>query len=132
MISTRQGVIAMTLALGAGEGLVHAQAQGLSDPMRPPAFAAPAGTVESSSGGAPVLQSTLLSNGRRIAMIDGKPMKVGDRIGAARIVSIDPSTVTLREARKITVLQLYQGVEVTRPGAAKAAASTKGAKEGAK
>ena len=89
--------------------------------MRPPAFAAPRrGDSESGSGGAPVLQSTLLSNGRRIAMIDGKPMKVGDRIGAARIVSIDPSTVTLREARKITVLQLYQGVEVTRPGAAKA------------
>ena len=132
MISARQGVITMTLALGSAQCL--AQAQVLSDPMRPPAFAAPAGaaTGEQTSGGELVLQSTLLSQGRRIAMIDGKPMKVGDRIGAATIVSIDPSTVTLREANKITVLHLYQGVKVTGPGAANATASRKGAKEGAK
>ena len=65
-----------------------------------------------------MLQSTLLSNGRRIAMIDGKPMKVGDRIGSARIVSIDPSAVTLREAHKTRVLRLYHGVELTSPEAA--------------
>ena len=122
----------MTLALGTGPCL--AQAQGLSDPMRPPAFAAPAGSLtgEQASDGVPVLQSTLLSNGRRIAMIDGKPMKVGDRIGSARIISIDPGAVTLREANKTRVLQLYPGMDVTSPGAAKAAASRKGAKEGAK
>ena len=44
-------------------------------------------------------------------MIDGKPMKVGDRIGKARIVSIDPGAVTLREANTTKVLQLYPGVE---------------------
>ncbi len=134
MISTRLGVIAMTLTLTLGPGQYLAQAQTLSDPMRPPAFAAPAGaaTGDQSSGGGLVLQSTLLSKGRRIAMIDGKPMKVGDRIGSARIISIDPGAVTLREANKTRVLKLYPGVEVTRPGAAKAAASRKGAKEGAK
>ena len=122
----------MTFVLGSAQCL--AQAQVLSDQMRPPAFAASAGaaTGEQTSGGEPVLQSTLLSQGRRIAMIDGKPMKVGDRIGAARIVSIDASTVTLREAKTIRVLKLYQGVEVTRPGAAKTAASRNGAKEGTK
>jgi MSHA biogenesis protein MshK len=132
MISTRQGVIAMTLALGHGPYLAQAQAQALSDPMRPPAFAAPAGAGESSSSADLVLQSTLLSNGRRIAMIDGKPMKVGDRIGSARIISIDPGTVTLREANKTRVLRLVPGVEETSPGAPKAAASRNGAKEGAK
>jgi MSHA biogenesis protein MshK len=136
MISTRHGVLAMTLTLtltltlGPGQHLALAQA--LSDPMRPPAFANPASAGESSSGAGLVLQSTLLSKGRRIAMIDGKPMKVGDRIGSARIISIDPGAVTLREANKTRVLQLYPGVEVTRPGAAKAAASRKSAKEGAK
>lgn len=137
MISTRLGVIAMTLTLaltlGPGQYLAQAQAQALSDPMRPPPFAAPAGaTGEQTSGGGLVLQSTLLSKGRRIAMIDGKPMKVGDRIGSARIISIDPGAVTLREANKTRVLQLYPGVGVTRPEAAKPAASRKGAKEGAK
>ena len=130
MISTRLGVIALTLALGPGPYL--AQAQVLSDPMRPPAFVTGAATGEQAWGGGPVLQSTLLSKGRRIAMIDGKPMKVGDRIGGARIISIDASTVTLREGKTITVLQLYQGVKVTGPGAAKATASRKRAKEGAK
>ncbi len=146
MISTRLGVIAMTLALTLGPGQYLAQAQSqdqtkaqaqdqaLSDPMRPPAFAAPAGaaTGDQTSGGGLVLQSTLLSKGRRIAMIDGKPMKVGDRIGGARIISIDPGAVTLREANKTRVLQLYPGVGVTRPGAAKAAESRRRAKEGTK
>lgn len=134
MISTRQGVIAMTLTLtltlSLGPGQHLAQAQVLSDPMRPPAFAAPAAAGEPSSGGGLVLQSTLLSKGRRIAMIDGKPMQVGDRIGKARIVSIDPGAVTLREANTTRVLHLYQGVGVTGHGAAKAGASRKGAKEG--
>lgn len=132
MISTRQGVLAMTLALGLGQYLAQAQAQALSDPMRPPAFAAGAATGEQTWGGGLVLQSTLLSRGRRIAMIDGKPMKVGDRIGRARIISIDPRAVTLREANTTRVLQLHPGVAVTSPGAAKPAASRKGAKEGAK
>ena len=130
MISARLGVIAMTLALGVGQHL--AQAQVLSDPMRPPAFAAPGGAGEQTSGGVPVLQSTLLSKGRRIAMIDGKPMNVGDRIGAASIIAIDPSTVTLREGKTTTALRLFQAVKLTRPAAAKATASRKRAKEGEK
>src|SRR3989304_4687348 len=74
-----QGVIAVTLALVSGQRL--AQGQGLSDPMQPPAFAAPPSAAAGGRAGG--LQSTLLSKGRRIAMIDGKPMQVGDRIGAA-------------------------------------------------
>ena len=134
MISTRQRVIAVTLTLTLGPGQCLAQAQTLSDPMRPPANAVPAGAAmgEQAWGGELVLQSTLLSKGRRIAVINGTPMKVGDRIGRARIISIDPGAVTLREANTTRVLQLYPGVEVTSPGAAKAAASRKGAKEGAK
>ena len=132
MISTRLGVIALTLVLGPGPYLARAQV--LSDPMRPPAFVSAEGAAmgEQAWGGGPVLQSTLLSKGRRIAMIDGKPMKVGDRIGGARILSIDASTVTLREGKTTTVLRLFQDVKVTGPGAAKATASRKRAKKGAK
>ncbi len=138
MIAAPQGVLAVTLtvtlALVLGQGLAQGQGQGqgLSDPMQPPAFAAPASAAAggSSSGGAGVLQSTLLSKGRRLAMIDGKPMKVGDRIGGARIVAIDAASVTLREAGATRVLQLYQGVEISSGGAAKAPASRKGRKEG--
>jgi hypothetical protein len=132
MIAARLGVIAVALAPGSGPCL----AQALSDPMQPPASAylAPANAAggEQASGGGLVLQSTLLSGGRRIAMIDGKPMQVGDRIGRARIVSIDPGAVTLRESNTTRVLQLYPGTGVIRPGAAKAPESRKGAKEGTK
>ena len=129
MIPLGQSVLTLILAVSAGGGY----AQALQDPMRPPGFAFPSGAGPGAMApSGPVLQSTLVSNGRRIAMIDGKPMKVGDRIGSGRIISIDPGAVTLREANKIRVLQLYPDVEVTSPGAAKATASRKRAKEGAK
>jgi len=135
MSAARLGAIAMALALALDSGPCLSQnLQALSDPMQPPAFLAPANAAggEQAWGGGLVLQSTLLSEGRRIAMIDGKPMQVGDRIGRARIVSIDPGAVTLRESNTTRVLQLYPGTGVIRPGAAKAAASRKGAKEGTK
>jgi MSHA biogenesis protein MshK len=114
MISVWRTIFALTAAFAAGAGY----AQAVQDPMRPPAFTAPIG---GDSAGTPapglVLQSTLLSHGRRIAMIDGKPMKVGDKIGGARIVAIDPSSVTLREGETTRVLELFQGVQVTHPNA---------------
>ncbi len=136
---------ATVLALALTWGPAGSFAQTLSDPMRPPAFAAPAGTAEGEpSAGALVLQSTLMSEGRRIAMIGGKPVKVGDRIGEARIVAIEPTSVTLREGASDRVLELYQGVDITRPkaqepndarkgkgkGKAKAARSAGGSKKG--
>ena len=129
-----QDVIAVTLTLTLALECGPCLAQALSDPMQPPAFAAPASAAagEPSSGGGLVLQSTLLSKGRRIAMIDGKPMQVGDRIGKARIVSIDPGAVTLREANTTRVLHLVQGLGITGHGAAKAGASRHDAKEGTK
>lgn len=129
MITLRPGkfagvlAAALALALGWGHWLAEARAQTLHDPMQPPTFAAPASGVPGVAGGEPaagalVLQSTLMSGGRRIAMIGGKSMKVGDRIGEAKIVAIEPGAVTLREGATTRVLELYQGVEITRPNAA--------------
>jgi MSHA biogenesis protein MshK len=137
MIALHPGVLAVTLALVSGLWLAEARAQGLSDPMQPPAFAAPASAAggELSPGGL-VLQSTLMSGGRRIAVIGGKPVKVGDRIGEARIVAIEPTSVTLREGATTRVLELYQGVEIARPKthkpdeAQKAPRTAKGSKKG--
>jgi MSHA biogenesis protein MshK len=94
--------------------------------MQPPAFAAASGGGATAPAPAElVLQSTLLSKGRRIAMIDGKPMKVGDKIGTAKIVAIDATSVTLRDSETIRVLKLYQNVEIARSGTAEAPASRK-------
>lgn len=120
----------LTLTLAAASAGSHAQA--LQDPMRPPAFAASPGAAAAPAPPGMVLQSTLLSNGRRIAMIDGKPMQVGDRIGDARIVAIGPASVTLREGKTTRVLELYRDVQITQPKAEKAPASRKGLREGSK
>ena len=136
MSVARHGTIILMAALAAGASV----AQTLSDPMQPPAFVAPSTGVPGAEPavGAPVLQSTLMSKGRRMAMIGGKPMQIGDRIGEARIVGIEPASVMLREAGVTRVLGLYQGVEKTQPKAEKADAAkpaprpVKGSKRGTK
>ncbi len=110
---------AAALAAAISWSPASSRAQGLYDPMQPPALAAPAAAEGEKAPGL-VLQSIILSKGRRIATIDGKPMKVGDIIGAAKIVAIDPASVTLREGNSTRVLELYQGVKITqeKPGGA--------------
>ena len=127
----RLGMIACALALGAGA--TPACAQSLGDPMKPPALviASPAaGDREADIEREPVLQSTLLSKGRHIAMIDGKPLGVGGRIGAATIVAIGPASVTLREGGSTRVLHMYRGVDISNHGASPA--RSKGRKEGSR
>ena len=112
MISRLISIFTLVLALVAGNCL----AQELQDPMRPPSFSVqPGGEAADATQFGPVLQSTLLSNGRRIAMIDGKPMKVGDKLGDGRIVAIDPASVTVREGKTTRVLEMFPGVKVTYP-----------------
>lgn len=93
-----------------------AQAQeGLPDPTRPPAvIAAPpaagaAGAAAASA--APQVQSILVSlspGGRRIAVIDGKTLREGSRLGDAVIVAIEPTQVVLRKGGQRLVLKLYR------------------------
>jgi len=146
MNAARLGAITVALAwalalvpgIGGGQGRAQAQsAGGLGDPMQPPAFLRAAGPTAGQSAPAParaamVLQSTLMSRGRRIAMIDGKSLSVGDRIGAARIVAIGPASVTLREGQETRVLGLYQGVDISPATTAKTPATTRRTKEGSR
>lgn len=137
MISAHHGMITVALALmlapgtGVGQGAAPAPTQALGDPMRPPALMGAASETAGTPGGM-VLQSTIMSRGRRIAMIDGKSMNVGDRIGEARIMAINPDSVTLREGGASRVLKLNESVEISSRAAAKAPASREGAKEGAR
>jgi len=82
-----------------------AQAQDLGDPMQPSMYA-PAGAAGSGLSGDQGLQAIILSQGRRLAVINGKVYKVGEQVGEARLLSISAGEVTLRDAGKTRVLKL--------------------------
>jgi hypothetical protein len=90
-------------------GLVTASggnAAGLVDPTRP------MGAVTSSSPRGytrptgPVLQSTMVSAKRRIAVISGRRYTVGDKVGSAEIVEIRSYEVVLKRGGRISYLRL--------------------------
>lgn len=74
------------------------QARALDDPMRPPRT--PAATPARAVERAPLfnLTSTLIAEGRRIAVINGRQLQVGDTINGARLEAIMPTRVKLRMA----------------------------------
>jgi hypothetical protein len=98
---------------------------GLSDPTRPPGASAGGETDE---GGGGHLQSVILSGGRKLAIIDGVAYKVGERVGDARVLSIDAEVVRLRDAQGIRVLRLSPALQTVNPPARKSVVqSTRGA-----
>lgn len=106
-------------------GLATAQSAPLADPTRPPG----AGAQSDAGVAAPVaarLQSVLISPTRRVAVIDGKAVALGGRIGAATLESVSESAAVLRYADRRETLRLMPGVGKRERRAAGAAASEKG------
>lgn len=87
-----------------------AAAQALVDPTRPPA-ALVTGESAPASANAPVLQSVLMSPRRIEAIINGQTVKVGDKVGDARVVRIKENEVVLRTGKSTQVLKLYPAIE---------------------
>ena len=59
-----------------------------------------------------VLTSTLISAGRRTAVINDRVVARGDRINGARVMSIQPSVVRLRKnGREITLMMLKKNIK---------------------
>jgi MSHA biogenesis protein MshK len=92
----------MALSVAAAAG-----AQTVQDPTRPPAQllrSVAAAPVSS----APQLQSILIgraAGGRRIAVIDGDTVRVGDLVHGARVLGIGPSEVVLQRGAQRTILK---------------------------
>lgn len=101
------------LAVLAGHA-ANAQDGALRDPTRPPAvLSAPAAMPGRAASSAPQqqLQSVLISlraGGRRVAVIDGKTLREGDRVDGALVESIRPTEVVLRRGNQRQVLKLFQ------------------------
>ena len=78
-------------------------AQAVPDPTRPPAQLLRPNAATPATA-APRLQSILVgraAGGRRVAVIDGNTVRVGDQVGGARVVAITQAEVVLaRGARR--------------------------------
>ena len=104
-----QAIIAAALGWAATQA---ATAEVLPDPTRPPlaaGFAATGANAPPDAG--PVLQSVKIAPGRRMAVISGQLLAEGERFGAAKLVSISESEVTLQGPEGRQTLKLFPGVE---------------------
>ena len=89
-------------------------AQALGDPMRPPAEASSSSSGargEAQGGTSSRLQSVLISPGRRVAVIDGRTVGIGERVGDATLIGIAESEVTLQRGAERQSLKLHPGIE---------------------
>lgn len=98
-----------SLLLAAGA----AAAQSLPDPTRPPGSLATAPDAEAVDGvsSAPLLQSVIISPGRRVAIIAGQTVKQGDKFGDAKVVRITENEVVLRNGDNVQTLKLFPNIE---------------------
>ena len=83
------------------------QAERLDDPMRPPmqALDTPVTTTKKEAIGF-YLSSTLIAQGRRNAVINGRRVSVGDTINGAKVEEIMPTRVKLRYAGKSRTIHM--------------------------
>jgi MSHA biogenesis protein MshK len=82
-------------------------AEVLVDPTRPPAALNPALANVSAENAGPVLQSVLISRGRKVAIISGKEVRVNEKFGDARVVKITETEVVLRNGKEMQTLKLF-------------------------
>ncbi len=103
-----------------------AAAQGLADPTRPPVGMAATADVTADAGG-PVLQSVMLAQGRKVAVISGEMVALGGRYGSSRLVKLTETEAVLKNGGEITVLRMYPLVDKREVGTKK---STSGSAAG--
>jgi MSHA biogenesis protein MshK len=83
----------------------------LADPTRPTAaFRSGSGTGGTAAGPAKwTLTSTLIAPDRRVAVINGKVVQVGQKIDGAELVAVETGSVLLRRAGRKIELKLMAG-----------------------
>ena len=119
-IASNAAFIGICTSLGALLLCGAAAAAPLPDPTRPAALAEPAAasagprrseTAAASAPAAPQLQSVqLAANGGSTALVDGRLVRVGSRVGELTVFAIDEQGLWLRGARQDQRLSLLPGV----------------------
>lgn len=111
-LTKKKGAIALGLLCGALAAAPWALAQGFIDPTRPSSVpASPQGAHTADYVAGPVLQSVLIAPGRRVAIISGQTVRLGETFGAARLEKISAGEVVLRTGTKLQTLKLFPGFE---------------------
>lgn len=86
-------------------GPAWSQAERVQDPTRPTVVARSAvGTPQSSDS--LHLTGVLVSSSRRIAVIDGKFYRVGDRINGEEIIRIEPGSIQIRRGSEQVLVRV--------------------------
>jgi MSHA biogenesis protein MshK len=86
-----------------------AQAAPFADPTRPP-NAMDTGSAALPAAG-PRLESVLIAPDRRIAVISGQQVRLGDKFGDGQVVRITASEVVIRSADATETLKLFPEAE---------------------
>lgn len=81
----------------------------LQDPTRP--LQMPDRPQASQAGGLR-LESVLISEQRRLAVINGQTLRENDSIGAGRVVRILPGVVEIRQEDKILRLEMHSNIRM--------------------
>ncbi|MGZ3253638.1 MAG: MSHA biogenesis protein MshK [Burkholderiaceae bacterium] len=92
-------------------GVTLACAEQFADPTRPPDTMGSGQTANPNVESAPVLQSVLISPHRRLAIINGKAVKLGEKFGKSKLVSITETEVVLQSGKDLQTLKLFPGVQ---------------------
>jgi MSHA biogenesis protein MshK len=79
-----------------------------ADPTRPPD--AMSGEAAGVTAG-PRLESVIISPHRRLAVISGQQVRLGDKFGDGRVVRITPSEVAIRTGDDTEVFRLFPEVD---------------------
>jgi hypothetical protein len=93
---------ALVLALFAAGAA--ARSDGERDPLRPPGWGEEPASAPSFDASAWRLASTLIAEGRRVAIINGRSVREGGTVGGARVVGIEPGRARLDyQGRRFTI-----------------------------
>lgn len=90
-----------------------ALAQTSTDPTRPPdSIGAARGEAAATPAAGPVLQSVLISPGRKMAIISGQTVRLNGKFGDARLVHIGEAEVILRSGKTEQILKLFPDMKI--------------------
>lgn len=88
--------VLVALSFAVATTTVHADDGELHDPFMPPGWNEPSAPAEETfNASAWTLESTLTSNGRRVAIINGRAVRPGDHVGGARLLGVTRGSARL-------------------------------------